>query len=291
MPQHSMAERSNTAFTLLELLVVVAVIAILMSILLPALGTARAIARSAVCKSNLHQIHVANQTYANENNDYYVPAASDMETGFGGRNRWHGVRESPGVHPDPNKNHFDPAKGPLVQALGKKGEVKRCPEYVPFVHDGSMNAFEEGTGGYGYNDRGVGSRAYDPQAYGSSTVASYVWQRSMRVTEIRRPEATVMFTDAAFIAGTGPFHLIEYSFAESPLWVWRDWSPPYVILEWGQPVPSIHFRHRDKANVVWVDGHVDDRPFGFTKVEDADLFARFRIGWFDPNGNELFDPS
>ncbi|MBN1345780.1 MAG: prepilin-type N-terminal cleavage/methylation domain-containing protein [Phycisphaerae bacterium] len=286
----SRSSSDGCAFTLIELLVVVAIVALLMAILLPSLGAGRAIARSAVCKSNLHQIHLANQMYAGENHDYYVPAAWDMEDGFGGRHRWHGVRESSGVHPDPNKNHFDPARGPLVQALGRQGQVKRCPEFVPFVHEGAMNAFEEGTGGYGYNDRGVGSRAYDPKAYGSADSPRYLWQRAMRVTEIERPGATVMFTDAAFVSGTGPFYLIEYSFAEAPFWVWQRWSPPYAVYEWGQPVPSIHFRHRGKANVVWVDGHADGRAFGFTKDQDRELFMQFQIGWFDPNSNELFDP-
>lgn len=51
-------------FTLIELLVVVAIIAVLVSMLLPGLGRAREMGRRAVCLSNQHQIHVAATTYS-----------------------------------------------------------------------------------------------------------------------------------------------------------------------------------------------------------------------------------
>ncbi len=54
-------------FTLIELLVVVAIIALLISILLPALGAARANAKDTVCKSILHQLGLATTYYAQEN--------------------------------------------------------------------------------------------------------------------------------------------------------------------------------------------------------------------------------
>ena len=58
-----------TGFTLVELLVVISIIAMLMSILMPALGRAREAARRVVCLSNLRQLTLAWNMYVMDNDD------------------------------------------------------------------------------------------------------------------------------------------------------------------------------------------------------------------------------
>ena len=68
-----LGRRLREAFTLVELLVVIGIIALLISILLPALSKARQSARTAACLSNLRQIGQGSAIYASQFKGYTVP--------------------------------------------------------------------------------------------------------------------------------------------------------------------------------------------------------------------------
>jgi prepilin-type N-terminal cleavage/methylation domain-containing protein len=164
-----MHDEKTKAFTLIELLVVISVVALLMAILMPALGAARSQSRALACKSNLRQLLIANIGYATENDGFYVPAASDMWDNAG-LHRWHGKR-------DAIDEPFDPLRGPLIGYLAD-GRVKECPLKVEFVKGQDWNTnFEQGGGGYGYNMTYIGSRLWQS---GISSVQ--VWKDSYAMT-------------------------------------------------------------------------------------------------------------
>jgi prepilin-type N-terminal cleavage/methylation domain-containing protein/prepilin-type processing-associated H-X9-DG protein len=266
-----MISKKTKAFTLVEILAVISIIALLLAILVPVLSSARSQACAVVCRSNLRQLVLANISYSNENDGFCVAAASDIWGSFGGRHRWHGVRNS-------EDEPFDPLQGPLAEYLSD-GKVKECPGRVRFVRGETWGeSFEKGCGGYGYNMTYLGSCTWQS---GLSFVEKY--RQTTRMLTIFKPDKTLMFADTAFNQNG---NLIEYSFAE----------PPYIVIN-GElftdiySLPSIHFRHRRLANVGWSDGHVDSHQKADCKNTDAynEDFDRMGLGWFEPMDNSLFD--
>jgi prepilin-type N-terminal cleavage/methylation domain-containing protein len=73
--------RRSLAFSLIELLVAIAVIAILVSLLLPAVQQAREAARKTQCRNNLHQYGIALHNYVGVHKVFPPSSTSDVEQG------------------------------------------------------------------------------------------------------------------------------------------------------------------------------------------------------------------
>ena len=129
----------KSAFTLVELLVVIGIIAVLLSILLPSLGRARENAKRIQCMSNLRQISLAFVMYCHENKDWFPSPAvfggpSPTALGYGDQPApsgypadWIGWTEDWIVwrHKTPDQ----PLRGAIVRYLNNpsSGAIMMCP--------------------------------------------------------------------------------------------------------------------------------------------------------------------
>lgn len=73
---------SPVGFTLVEILVVIAVIALLLSVFMPALGKAKSTARRLLCASNLRQIYLAMSCYLRDHDETYPCAEDPLPPGY-----------------------------------------------------------------------------------------------------------------------------------------------------------------------------------------------------------------
>ena len=289
-----------SGFTLVELLVVIAVIATLVGLLLASLAGSREAARGVVCGSSTRQLAAAVMMHGGDNKSLAPAGAPNF---LANRTRWFGSRLGGfGV--------FGSQGGTMSAYLEAAGSLRSCPSFAKRLEDlasrpAAGGGFERGCGGYGYNNAYVGVRRG-----GDGVVLTD--RTGERLERFARPTGTLLFSDTAFAAGTeGEASVIEYSFAE-PRWmpdaVGRGGSGLAVVTG-TRPDPSIHFRHGGNTraaraasggagglggatNVAWLDGHVSShsRALWFSSGLYPGDPGAAGTGWFgSEDDNRVFE--
>ena len=134
---------ATDGFTLVEMLVVIAVIAVLAALLLPTLSRSKASAYRIKCVSNLRQLGLAAHMYWDDNNGNFFRYGGTLTNG--GQLYWFGWIGS-GAE---GERTFDATQGALYPYLRGRG-VELCPAFNYFMSQLKLKA-SGATYGYGYN--------------------------------------------------------------------------------------------------------------------------------------------
>ncbi len=240
----------NIGFTLIELLVVVSIIALLVSILLPALSKAREQAKKAVCGTQLHQIGLAAYEYA-VHYDMYLPLIDEAERlkrGYTSSlmhcNRmkmWGNDEDAGELYP----RLLDPYLGKLIEECPlDKGYQEEAYPYLPSPIDPYLGPFYEVYGNsYVYNAGitwpGVGSTTSSLGDNWKTSVVESLYNK--KVSSIKNPALYCLAADRTML-------FVEYYTAANP----------YVKYM------KMHSPETQELNMVFVDGHVTKTEMLYT---------------------------
>ena len=233
---------NRRAFTLGELLVVISIIALLTSMLLPAIGMVRQVARTSACASNLRQIGLATLGYAGENDGGMPPrqiAAPErdvlllprwgMACGF--IEQYLPKEQGWGLFICPSGNwtkaQCDALSGPSLSA--------RADTYV--------------WSSYGINSGGLDKWSTD--GLPSSAVPDRQWR--YRLAPIRRPSDSIYYSETWNVNAAGSLSSncgLDMPRQQAPM------SGAKRIPDAGSGYVSLRLSHRGKANGLFFDGSV-----------------------------------
>ncbi|MFK7788582.1 MAG: type II secretion system protein [Phycisphaeraceae bacterium] len=185
----------NLGFTLIELLVVISIIALLIAILLPALGAARVSARDSQSLSNVRQIgSIAMASYLAERKDRYPWHSSDgTVTLDGAKPRWPDDRYTGIQNVEVFQNpHLDLSADVLAKPFWHQTSTMDAHTAAETWNSGTPTGAtdRDSYGGYGYNYQYLGNaRGYNPAGNAPGAV------------EFRRNAATIRNNSDTVVVG------------------------------------------------------------------------------------------
>jgi len=286
-------------FTLIELLVVIAIIAMLLAILMPALGKVKRLAQRLVCGASAKGLGTAMMVYAQDFEDRYPVQ------GGSGDNRWseHGYTQQ---WYNPNK---DWSKNMFVTVASSLYLLVRNADVDPksFVcRSGEETAFQ----GVGGTDNIDIVELWDfggPEINGTVTYndglpkehVSYAYQLPYpdRATDgPARPASATSSASTAILADKNPWQdsklksALSYSLAEKQSdfmmlidWLSMNWKNPkddplrHSTIAWQIQIANSQPHSREGQNVLFGDGHASFEKRSDVSYQNDNIYTMFNI--------------
>ncbi len=244
---------NKSGFTLIELLVVISIIALLLSILMPALSMVKEQGRVIVCKSNLKTLATANSVYANQANDWYVAAIDS--SGLPNNTDTLTWNSNASFREVIGQRHYTDQEVARAIADGGYDPRFQTPDQFLCPTDKSARKAQVGTSqyqnliSYGYNWTDWSFESTKSITWGGDIPPGLVGR--MKTTDIQRPIEKLMFIDAGdfWASRSGADYITYWDNYQHDLQGYRNagqWQPTF-------------YRHREAANIAFFDGHVEKR--------------------------------
>jgi prepilin-type N-terminal cleavage/methylation domain-containing protein len=275
-------KHKKRAFTLVELLVVIGIIAVLIAILMPALAAARQSAQRASCLSNLRQIGIGVFAYLAEYNGT-MPLQAYIGFTDNTHNTW-SYSDAMGFDPTHNNEPYSILAYLDFEYLKDKNTFI-CPAADPTNFFDPNYPYDWRSSCYGDADLGCGSAAvfsYAQPVDGSSYPNIY-YDTWVKANQITNPSGRLMIADKGGLMYTDnttnnwqDIRPTEYGF------LYTDGGVDNSGRHGGGPAPTVnHPASTALVNFVCVDGHGETSTY--TDIQQPTEFYPNSYNWMGGN--------
>jgi len=237
--------RGQAGFTLVELLIVIAIIALLVGILLPSLARSKALARRVLCLSNVRSMVLAAEQYAALHGGSYPlakyrPADPSVYTYV----CWDFSYRADGT--------VEPG---LLWSVGQDMRIQQCPSY-----EGPANWPGDRYTGYNYNTSYIGRGEWE---------AIFA---PARLIDVKDPAGCALFGDGEYSGGANKF-------MRSPFKAPGDWSFS------ARTAGTQGYRHLGTTSVGFCDGHAAAWANRHTETSEPQAIPAEGTGFLSPDNS------